>query len=64
MFRMKFYVYIFGDLAATSLLVILGGVGFYHDDESYLDNDIWERYDNNDWIQTEISAASVLLASW
>lgn len=65
--RVKFYVHVVGDLIVVSILAVLGAIGFAHDNEQYLRNGLWTYFDSNDnsdWLRVEISAASVLLASW
>jgi hypothetical protein len=50
-----------GDSIVTVVLIVLGAVGFAHDDRAYLSNGMYEQYDNDPWLGQAIGAGSLLI---
>ena len=63
MSRVRIYVHILGDLVIAMLLLVLGAIGFAHDDKHYLINGMWQRYGNANWLVIETEAGTLMLVS-
>jgi len=52
-----------GDLLFAAFLTVMGVIGFLHDDKNYLQNGLWDQYDDGDWLSMEIGGLILLIVA-
>lgn len=61
--RVKWHWHVAGDALSSVLLVVLGAIGFTHDNTYYLSNGMWAQYDEPGWLLAESLAGAFMLVS-
>jgi hypothetical protein len=51
------------DFLDAAVVGILGGIGFAHDDRTYLSNGLYLGYNDDPWLNQEITAGVILIVS-